>query len=144
MEGKIFGSSAAKDSPTVAHYSHAIWPVGPGVPVTLAGIVGKDIKTGKLAEGGIGPETEHILQEVRRQLQEIGLGIEHIMHVRVMLAGPVGNSGAPSEDFAGMNAVYKTWFENNLPPPTRDTVGGCRLLDGARVEMVVTAWKPLK
>ncbi|MFA6528208.1 MAG: RidA family protein [Candidatus Gracilibacteria bacterium] len=142
MEGRIFASAEAPDSPRVAHYSHVIYPIVPGIPVHLSGIVGKDIGTGKLVEGGAGPEAECILGEVERQLANIGLKLRHVMSVIVFLAGPVGDSDNPSPDFAAMNAVYKKIFGENNPPPTRATIGGCQLLDGARVEMVVTAWKP--
>ena len=100
------------------------------------------IKIGKLAPGGVGPETRCILEEIQRQLKEIQLRLRHVMHVRVMLAGPIGTTDQPSEDFATMNEVYKYIFMGSNPPPTRDTVGGCELLDDARVEMVATAWKP--
>lgn len=139
---KIFEAFGALDSPRVAHYSEGLYPVVPGVPVTLSGIVGKDISTGKLVPGGAGPEAQRILDEIQRQLERISLGVRHVMHVRVMLAGHVGNTGEPSEDFKAMNEVYREIFKNNDPPPTRDTIGGCQLLDGARVEIVATAWKP--
>lgn len=139
----IFRSHSADQSPEVARYSHVIEPVVLGHPVELSGIVGVDIKTGKLVEGGAGPETEYILREVRRQLEAAGLSLEHVIRVRVMLAGPVSDdSGALSKDFQAMNAVYNQAFAENLPSPARDTIGGLSLLHHARVEMVVTAWRP--
>ena len=65
------------------------------------------------------------------------------MRVRVMLAGPVTDgNGELSVDFKTMNAAYNKAFENNSPPPVRDTSGGLQLLHHARVEMVVTAFRP--
>lgn len=140
--GPIFQSSSADRSPEVARYSHVIEPVVLGHPVELSGIVGVDIKTGKLVEGGAGPETECVLREVRRQLGAAGLSLRHIMRVRVMLAGPVSDEfGALSADFQAMNAVYNQVFAESSPPPARDTIGGLALLHHARVEMVVTAWR---
>lgn len=139
----IFISYSADTSPEVARYSHVIEPVVPGHPVELSGIVGVDIKTGKLVEGGTGPEAECILAEIERQLIASRLSLKHVMRVRVMLSGPVSDdSGELSEDFRAMNTAYNKVFENNSPPPVRDTVGGLKLLHHARVEMVVTAWRP--
>lgn len=139
----IFKSSSADDSPEVARYSHVIEPAGPGHAVELSGIVGVDIKSGELVEGGAGRETECILKEVRRQLTAAGLSLQNVMKVEVKLAGPVSDdSGKLSEDFRAMNEAYNKAFEDNSPPPVRYTVGGLQLLHHARVEMVVSAWRP--
>lgn len=139
----IFRSYSADASPEVARYSHVIEPVGHGHVVELSGIVGVDIEKHTLVKGGAGPESECILNEVRRQLEAAGLTLKHVMKVEVKLAGPVtDDSGELSEDFKAMNAVYNKVFRDNSPPPVRYTVGGLQLLHHARVEMVVTAWRP--
>lgn len=141
--GKIFKSHSADDSPEVARYSHVIEPIGPGRPVELSGIVGVDIDSGKLVKGGAGLETKCILSEVRRQLESAGLSLMHVMKVEVKLAGPVSDDlGELSQDFKDMNSVYNRVFEQNDPPPARYTVGNLQLLHHARVEIVVTAWRP--
>ncbi len=141
----IFRSYSAPGSPDVANYSHVIEPLKPGRPVQLSGIVGIDVGgTGKLAKGGTGPETECILKEVERQLKKARLSLRHVMSVRVMIADPVSCDSCRglSDDFNDMNEVYNRIFKDNNPPPSRDTVGGCALLHHARVEMVITAWRP--
>jgi 2-iminobutanoate/2-iminopropanoate deaminase len=139
----IFKSHSADASPEVARYSHVIEPIVPGHPVELSGIVGVDIETKKLVEGGAGPEAECILREIERQLRASRLSLKNVMRVRVMLAGPVSDDfGELSEDFKAMNAAYNKAFAQNSPPPVRDTIGGLELLHHARVEMVATAWRP--
>lgn len=143
MFGKFFESHSADASPEVARYSHVIEPIVPGHPVELSGIVGVDIETRKLVEGGAGPEAECILGEIKRQLEASLLSLQHVMRMRVMLAGPVSDdSGELSDDFRAMNEAYNKAFAQNSPPPVRDTIGGLELLHHARVEMVATAWRP--
>lgn len=138
----IFKSYSADKSPEVARYSHVIEPIRPGKMVKLSGIVGVDIKTGKLTEGGAGPEAECILKEIERQLKAARLSLHNVMSVEVKLAGPVSNDPDNlSPDFKAMNTAYNEAFKDNNPPPARYTVGNLALLHHARVEMVVTAWR---
>jgi len=140
----IFRSYDADESPKVATYSPVIEPIVPGHTVELSGIVGIDPDTKKLAKGGISAETKCILDEVRAQLEKAELSMQHVMKVEVKLAGRVSRifSRKLSKDFTAMNAVYNEAFKENTPPPTRYTVGGLQLLHHARVEMVVTAFRP--
>ncbi len=141
----IFGTIERDDYPKHACYSPLIYPLKPGVPVQLPGIVGED-ETGKLVDGGVEAETECILAEVKKRLEAIGLSLRNVMHVRVMIDAPVTDDGVDetSDTFKGMNVVYNRVFAENDPPATRDTVGGCKLLHRAKVEMIVTAWKPFE
>lgn len=140
-EPKPIFRSYGEDKDPHAKYSHVIEPIVPGHVVELSGIIGEEAK--KLVEGGAGPESECILAEIKRLLEIAHLSLRNVMKVEVKLAGPVSDdSGEKSEDFEAMNAVYNEAFGNNSPPPARCTVGGLQLLHHARVEMVVTAFRP--
>lgn len=127
-EGNIFEAFGASDSPRVAHYSEGLYPVVSGSLIKLSAVQESNVQS--------------VLEGIRAELAKNLLNVEHIMHVRVELAGPVGNSNAPSDAFSTMNEGYRSVFVNSNPPPTRDTAGGCELSDGAQVRMTATVWKP--
>jgi len=111
-------------------------PVGPysqavrvGDVVWLAGQVGLDPTTGALVEGGVGPQTERALANLRAVLEAAGMGLEDVVEVQVFLAD-LG-------DFSAMNAVYAAAMPT--PPPARTTVGVAALPLGAAVEIRAVA-----
>jgi 2-iminobutanoate/2-iminopropanoate deaminase len=63
-------------------------------------------------EGDIKAHTDHVLNEVEKELKKAGSSMEKVLKVNVYLAD--------LQDYKGMNEVYKGRFGNK--PPVRTTV----------------------
>ncbi len=113
----------------IGPYSQAIVS---GDTVWVAGQLGLDPATGKMAEGGIDGETRRALENVKAILAAAGLALEDVVQTQVFLAD--------LEDFQAMNAVYETFFPK--APPARATVQVAKLPRGARVEILAVAVRP--
>jgi len=97
--------------------------------VFLAGQVG-DVPGGHGAvPGGIEAETRAMLDNVGRLLKLVGLDYGDVVKCTIYLRD--------FDDFAAMNAVYRTYFQTE--PPTRATVGVTALAEDYRVEIEVMA-----
>jgi reactive intermediate/imine deaminase len=94
----------------------------------LAGQIGAD-STGKLAKGGIGPETRQTMQNIKAILEQHGSSLDRVVRCLVMLAD--------IKDWPAMNRVYTTFFTQNLP--ARSALGASGLVLNARVEIECTA-----
>lgn len=92
--------------------------------VFLSGMLGTD-STGRLASGGVGPETRQTLENIRAALARNGLTMNDVVKCTVFLAD-IGEWGA-------MNQVYATFFPESKP--ARSAVGGTGLVRNARVEI---------
>ncbi|MEX2178280.1 MAG: Rid family detoxifying hydrolase [Gemmatimonadaceae bacterium] len=90
----------------------------------LSGMLGTD-STGRLAPGGVGPETQQTLENIKAALERNGLGMDRVVKCTVFLADIA--------EWAAMNRVYATYFPTNRP--ARSAVGGAGLVRGARVEI---------
>jgi 2-iminobutanoate/2-iminopropanoate deaminase len=110
----------------IGPYSQAIRS---GDAVWVAGQLGLDPATGKMAEGGIEAETRRALENVRAILASVGLGLGDVVQTQVFLQD--------LDDFQAMNAVYAGFFPES--PPARATVQVARLPRGARVEILAVA-----
>jgi 2-iminobutanoate/2-iminopropanoate deaminase len=97
--------------------------------VFLAGQVGDEPGGSGPIAGGIEAEARATLENVRRLLEAVGLGLADVVRVTVYLVD--------FDEFAAMNAVYREYFPTD--PPARATVGVTRLASTYRVEMDVTA-----
>jgi len=86
---------------------------------------------GKVAPGGIGPETQAALESIKKLVELAGFQMTDVVTVNVYLAD-IG-------DFAEMNKVYKTVFPE--PRPARTTVQVAGLVNNARVEISAIAVK---
>lgn len=118
--------STAEAPKAIGPYSQAIRV---GNTVYVAGQIGLDPQTGALVSGGIGPETEQVLQNVQAILQAAGLSLADVVQSQVYLAD--------LNDYAAMNQVYGRYLERE--PPARAAVQVARLPRDARVEIMVTA-----
>ena len=107
-------------------YSRAVWA---GNILYLSGQLGSDPATGKLVEGGAGPETEQILKGIAAVLGVAGLSLANVVKANVYLTD--------INDFAAMNKVYETFFSE--PYPARTTIAVAALPGGAHVEIEVVA-----
>ena len=100
-----------------------------GNTLYVAGQEGLD--NGKLRPGGIGPETQAALENIKKIVEAAGLQMTDVTSVTVYLANIA--------EFGEMNKVYKTFFP--APRPARATVQVAALVGNARVEISAVAVK---
>ena len=112
--------------PAIGPYSQAIKT---GALVFVSGQIAVDPETGRLVEGGIGPQTAKALENLRAVLEAGGLSCRHVAKTTVFLKDLAG--------FAQMNEVYARFFSD--PPPARSTVEVLGLPKGALVEIEAIA-----
>ncbi|MGH9470166.1 MAG: RidA family protein [Terriglobia bacterium] len=84
---------------------------------------------GKLASGGIGPQTRAALELIERVVKNAGFQMGDVVAVNVYLAD--------IHDFGAMNKIYTTFFPS--PKPTRTTVQVASLVNGAKIEISAIA-----
>ena len=101
-----------------------------GNTLYIAGQEGTD-DAGKLATGGIGPETTATLDNIQKVLKAAGFDLKDVVSVTVYLAD--------IHEFPDMNKVYKTVMPD--PKPARATIQAAALVNNARVEISAIAVK---
>jgi len=114
------------DPNTSAPYSDA---VRVGSTLYLAGLLGLG-DDGKLVPGGITPESERTMENLKQILERNGSSLDRVVSCLLFLA-----------DFSerpAFNEVYKKYFQKGRFP-ARTAVGTSGLHDGARVEISCTA-----
>ena len=113
-------SSASNPSPrTLSEF------VRVGNVLYLSGKLGMD-SSGKLAPGGIGPETKQTMENIKAVLDKNGSSMDNVVKCTVMLAD--------IKEWAEMNTVYVTFFKKERLP-ARSAFGTSGLVQGARVEI---------
>jgi len=112
-------------------------PKGPYSPavragdfVYVSGQVPRDPQTGELSGADVATQTQQVLSNLQRVLQQAGASLADVVSVTVYLADP--------DDWGAMNEVYANAFQR--PYPTRTTVGA--ELRGVLVEMSAVAYLP--
>jgi 2-iminobutanoate/2-iminopropanoate deaminase len=100
-----------------------------GNTLYVAGQEGLD--SGKLRPGGIGPQTQAALENIKKIVEAAGLQMTDVVSVNVYLADIA--------EFGEMNKVYKTFFPE--PRPARATVQVAALVSNARIEITAIAVK---
>ncbi len=118
--------------PTISPASHAVEADG---WVHLTGQLGRDLQDPEapLPEG-IGAQTARTLDNLRLTLAALGLGLDHVVAVRVYLRDF-------ERDYEAMNAVYARAFAPDARP-ARTCIGVAGLARGALVEMDCIARRP--
>lgn len=101
-----------------------------GNTVYVAGQEGTD-ESGKLAPGGIGPETSAALDNIQKALKAAGFELKDVVSVTVYLAD--------IHEFPDMNKVYKGVMPD--PKPARATIQAAALVNNARIEISAIAVK---
>ncbi|HXF41333.1 MAG TPA: RidA family protein [Blastocatellia bacterium] len=96
-----------------------------GNMIYLAGKLGTD-STGKLAAGGIGPETKQTLENIKATLEKNGSSMDNVVKCTVMLAD--------MKEWGDMNVVYNTFFRKERLP-ARSAFGTSGLALNGRVEI---------
>ena len=93
-----------------------------------SGLIALDNETGELVAGGMGRETEKILENLQLLMDEFDLGWEHLAFARVF--------AADFENFPAFNDVWEALFDRlKVSPPARSSVGVNALPLGAAIEI---------
>ena len=95
----------------------------------VSGQIPIDPATGQFVAGGIGEQTERVLQNLSAVLEAAGSGLNMVVKTTVFLAD--------MQEFAQMNEVYAKFFTE--APPARATVAAAGLPRDARVEIEAVA-----
>ena len=113
----------------------AIGPYSQAIEVNgfifASGQIPIDPSTGNFVEGGIKEQTKQAITNAKNILKEAGTDLAHVVKTTVYLANMA--------DFAAMNEVYATFFQQ--PFPARSAVAVQDLPKGALVEVEVLAYK---
>ena len=113
----------------------AIGPYSQAIEVNgfifASGQIPIDPSTGNFVEGGIKEQTKQAITNAKNILKEAGTDLTHVVKTTVYLANMA--------DFAAMNEIYATFFQQ--PFPARSAVAVKDLPKGALVEVEVLAYK---
>src|SRR5271170_7436135 len=120
---KAVNLSASKDLP----FSDGIIA---GNTLYVAGQEGTD-DSGKLAAGGIGPETAAALDNIQKVLKAAGFELKDVVSVTVYLAD--------IHEFPDLNKVYRVVMPDRKP--ARATIQAAGLVNHARIEISAIAVK---
>lgn len=97
--------------------------------VFASGQLGMDPRSGRLIEGGIGPETRQVCENLKAVLEAAGSSLQKVAKVTIYLVD-LG-------DLMAMNQVFSEYFPKD--PPARTTFQAAGLIGGARVEIEAIA-----
>jgi 2-iminobutanoate/2-iminopropanoate deaminase len=97
--------------------------------VFVSGQLGVDPESGEVVEGGIGPQTERVMQNLSGVLEAAGSSLANALSVSIFIVD-LG-------DFAALNEVYAKHVGPDFP--ARATVQIGALPSGALVEIAVVA-----
>jgi 2-iminobutanoate/2-iminopropanoate deaminase len=97
--------------------------------VFVSGQLGVDPESGDVVEGGIGPQTERVMQNLSAVLAAAGSSLANVLNVSIFIVD-LG-------DFAALNEVYAKHVGPDFP--ARATVQIGALPSGALVEIAVVA-----
>ena len=98
--------------------------------IFVSGQLGNDPHTCRLAEGGIGPETRQVCENLKAVLEAAGSSLDRVVKVTIYMAD-LG-------ELMAMNEVFSRYFP--VDPPARTTFGCSALVGGARVEIEAIAF----
>lgn len=101
-----------------------------GNTLYVAGQEGTD-DSGKLAAGGIAPETKAALENIEKVVKAAGFEMQDIVSVTIFLAD--------IHEFGEMNKVYRSVMPD--PKPARATIQAAALVNDARIEISAIAAK---
>lgn len=96
----------------------------------LSGQIGDDEETGKLVEGGIVPETNQAMKNIKKVLEKNGSSLDHVIKCTCMLAD--------INDWSEMSEEYIKFFPNHKPARSAFAATGLAL--NARVEIECIAY----
>jgi 2-iminobutanoate/2-iminopropanoate deaminase len=99
----------------------------------VSGQIPLDAATGKLVGGDVSAQTRQSLENLKAILDAAGLTFADVVKTTIFLASMT--------DFAAVNEVYKAYVSE--PYPARSTIAVAGLPMGAKVEIEMTALRPL-
>ena len=120
---------------TKQHFGASHVPLSPAVRAGDFVFVSGQVpvgKGGKIVDGGIGPQTTKVLENVATALALADCQMSDVVKTTVWLKR--------AEDFADFNAAYAPFFPKD--PPARSTAES-RLMIDILVEIEAVAYKPL-
>lgn len=100
-----------------------------GDRVYVSGAVPIDPDTEELVDGGVGPQTEMVMQNIEAILEAAGSSMDQVLRTRIFLTD--------MDAFGEMNAVYEEFLSE--PYPARTAVKGEMANSEILVEIDVTA-----
>ncbi len=100
-----------------------------GDRVYVSGAVPIDPDTEELVDGGVGPQTEMVMQNIEAILEAAGSSMDLVLRTRIFLTD--------MDAFGEMNAVYEEFLSE--PYPARTAVKGEMASPEILVEIDVTA-----
>jgi len=96
-----------------------------GNTLYLSGQVGNIPGSLTLVEGGVGPQTEQVLKNIKAILERNGSDMPHVAKCTVFLAD--------INDWSAVNTIYRSYF--HAPYPARSAIATSGLPLGAAVEI---------
>lgn len=119
-------------SKTIIKTSKAPLPIGPysqavkaGNTLYVSGQIALDPETGNLVEGDVKVQTQTVMGHLDAILKAAGMGFQDVVKCSIFVKN--------MSDFATVNEVYGTFFDQN--PPARETVEVSRLPKDVLVEI---------
>ncbi len=100
--------------------------------LVLSGQVGVRPGTLELVSGGMGPEAEQAMENIKAVLVRHGSSLDQVVKCSVFLAD--------MRDWPAFNQVYRKYFTSHLP--ARSALGANGLALGAKVEIECLAFSP--
>jgi 2-iminobutanoate/2-iminopropanoate deaminase len=124
---KIIINSDSVPSP-IGPYSQAVYF---GNIIYTSGQIALDADSGMLVNSNIDEETKKVMHNLENLLREAGSNFSKVLKTSIFLKD--------MEDFAAVNAIYASYFEDNFP--ARETIQVSRLPKDANVEISMIAYK---
>ena len=119
--------------------SNAPAPIGPYSQAILAGdtlyVSGQipiDPKTGEVVQGGIEPQTNQVMENIKAILQQAGYSFDHVVKTTILLDD--------LNNFGKVNELYGAYFQAE-GAPARETYQVAKLPKGVAVEISCVAGK---
>lgn len=97
----------------------------------LSGQIGINPQTGKMVEGGLEPQTEQVMDNIKAILESVGWTFENIIKTRIYLM--------EMNQYAKVNGIYAKRF--NRDPPARATFAVKELPANALIEIECCCWR---
>jgi 2-iminobutanoate/2-iminopropanoate deaminase len=125
MEKQVILTAAAPAP--IGPYSQA---VRAGQFIFVSGQIPMDPRTGDLVNGDISLEAKQVMENIAGILKAAGVSWSQVVKTSIFLVN--------MSDFAAVNEVYATYFNDTFP--ARETIAVAGLPRGVRVEISVTVY----
>ncbi|KGE03854.1 Rid family hydrolase [Pseudohaliea rubra] len=99
--------------------------------IFLSGQLGVDPATGKLVDGGVGPETRQTMENIQATLARAGATMNDVLKCTVFMAD--------IDEWAAMNAEYIKFFDKKPARSALGTAGGIALDARTEIECLAAA-----